>query len=361
MCLRMRVRVLNGLVIMLLGFLIGDRLVCAESSIQLSFLDNPKIQQDTIDRLVRAGCGSLALDAFSHLVVNQQNRLKSKPDSEESAVSNGTIRLGSSEQLSKLGNSNYCDVIHWRGLPNQHYLTCFDLALLILREGPVFADRASEGFASKHFRRIEIQSRGGMKRFHLSNMNDSGPWSGDELLSSRKTYEVRTQLPTRSVNESRLALSLRSARSIPGHYVNTQLALTELFEKKVDLWRRDGVVFSESIQIVLCHFVDLRGKFIGVDHIGLLVQKEEGWMYVEKNGSTSPIVRIDFSSVEQLLDFMSSLFEEERKDPRSPLHLTAFMVSINDQLHRVVLRNSSKEMAPDKGRQELRYENTLND
>ena len=356
----MRVRVLNGLVVTLFGFLLGGRLVCAESSIRLSFLDDPQVLQDTVDRLTRAGCGSMALDGFRHLVENQKNRLEPRSDSRDSQGTAGTIHLHHSEQLNELGNSNYADAIQWQGLPNQHFLTCFDLALLILRDGPVFADRVAEGFTTKHFRRLETLSQGGVKRFQLSNLKDPGQWSGEELLSSRKTYEIRTQLPTRSANETRLALSLRSARAIPGHYVNTQLALSQLFQKKVDLWKRDGVVFSDAIQIVLCHFVDLRGKFIGVDHIGLLVKKEEGWMYVEKNGSTNPIIRVDFSSVEQLLDFMNSIFEEERRDPRSPLHLTALMISINDQLHRVVLRKSPKKVAPDPGRHEQRYENTLN-
>ena len=357
----MRVRVLDGLAYILLCFLVGNCLVCAESSIRLSFLDDPEVLQDTVDRLVDAGCGPLAMDGFKHLVANQKKRLELKSGTGESVDIAGAIHLDNPDQLIDLGHSSYDDIIYWRGLPHQHYLTCFDLALLILREGPVFADQVSESFKTKHFRRIETLSRGGLKRFHLSDLKDPGPWSGDELLSSRKSYEVRTQLPSRSGNEARLAMSLRSVRAIPGHYANTQLALSQLFQKKVDLWRRDGVVFSESIQIVLCHFVDLRGKFIGVDHIGLLLKKEEGWMYVEKNGSTSPIVRIDFSSVEQLLDFMSSMFEEERKDPRSPLHLTAFMVSINDQLHRVVLRKSPKKVASNEGRHTLPYENTLND
>ncbi len=310
--------------------------------IQLNFLDRPEVLQDTVDRLARAGCGPSALDGFRNLVACQNRLFEPQPTDLTSWGGAALESIETPEQLYGLGAPGFPSLMSWRKFPKRHMLTCFDLALLLLREGPVFAERVSHDFEQNHFRAIQLYSQGGLQRLEVSGSDLQEQLVGSPLLSSLQIYEAQTRLPFRSANESSLALSLRSVRSIPGHYVNTERALSELFEKKVRLWRRDGVVFSDKLRIVQCHYVDLRQKIMGVDHVGLLLAKERGWMYLEKNGSTNPIVRFDFSTIDQLLDYLEMMFEEDRYDPRSPLHLAAFMISINDELPRVLLRSRSE-------------------
>lgn len=312
--------------------------VHAESPIRLSFLNHTGTVQDTLDQLEIAGCGENALKGFRNLIHRQQLRLQIKPDVERNPDGTDMFYFDAPGQLYAKGAPSYSELVQWHTRPNQHALTCFDQALLLLRDGPVFAGQAIEHFPTKHFRRLELSSKGGVKQFKPLTLEFSGTVSGEDVLSPNLSYLMMTQLESRSTNELNLALSLRVARAIPSHYANTELALTQLFEKKMEWWKRDGLVFSEKVKVVLCHFVDLRGKYVGADHIGLLLPKESGWMYLEKNGSMNPIVRIDFDQLEQLVDFMALMFEEDRKDPRSPLHAAAFMISINDQLHRIILR-----------------------
>lgn len=327
-----------GLCVLLLQWSFLSCVVHAESPIRLSFLNQPDMVQDTLEHLKAAGCGDIALKGFHNLIKRQQLRLQIHPDVEARPDGADVFAFDVPAQLYAKGAPGYSGLVHWQTRPNHHALTCFDQALLLLREGPVFADQTMEHFATKHFRRLELFSKGGVKYFKSLTLELPGMASGENFLSPHANYSMLTGLESRSTNELNLALSLRVTRAMPAHYANTEMSLTQLFERKKEWWKRDGLVFSEKLKVVLCHFVDLRGKYIGVDHIGLLVPKESGWIYLEKNGTMNPIVRIDFDQLDHLVDFMALMFEEDRKDPRSPLHSAAFIISINDQLHRVILR-----------------------
>lgn len=60
-------------------------------------------------------------------------------------------------------------------------------------------------------------------------------------------------------------------------------------------------------------------------------------------------MRIDTESIDKLLDYLSKMFEEDQYDPRSPLHQAAFLISINQDVHRTILRNRVGILQEDEG------------
>lgn len=308
-------------------------------TIRLSFLDSTEVVNDTISKLRTAGCSEVALKGFERFLISQRE-LFSVSRAQLEGASENNLSFASVEDLSGMSPPRFPSLVHHHRRPAPHSLMCFDVAMLLLREGPVEAPHVWNGFAEKRFVSTSLQSQGGVFRLLAEPATTETFAGGHRLLSSLASYRRWTGGARRSEGEETLALSLRATRQVPGHYVNSEVALKALFNTRVDTWKRDGVVFSESLQIVLGHFVDLKRRLIGADHVGILIPAGHRWMYLEKNGTANPLIRIDFRNQEEVADYILSIFEADRYNPRSPLHRAAFLVSINDRLFRTCLRTT---------------------
>ena len=304
--------------------------------IRLHFLQTPEIIEETIQNLAEAGCREDALAGFRFFVTQEMRhweRVEGAPDERKGFVGFDTV-----DDLAAFEPPIFSGLLTRRKASRQHSLMCFDLALLILRGGPVSADRVTDSFDEKYFVKLSARTRGGLTRLTASPAQPQDFLQGQSLLSSPVAYRRFTGLTSRSQSEENLAISLRAARAIPGHYANSEAVVRRLFEERAALWRADGVVFSEDIQIILAQFVSFQGRFIGTDHIGIAVKRPWGWMYVEKNGTTNPPVRMDCPRQADIATYVLNQFAEDRYDARLPLHNAALILSANDRVLRVDLR-----------------------
>jgi len=308
--------------------------------LQLSFLNHPGVLADTIKILEQAGCDARSLEAFHHLT--KANHIHQTINEHARAQQvNGYLELDHLEGLMAHHPPSFDGLLQLGPYPARHSLMCFDLALLVLRQGPVKATRVVEDFGSKHVLDHWLPSSDGIA-YEIKPVLDFAFYEkGNRLLSPVTAYRQWTGMQDRSIHEEQLAVSLRAARAVPGHYANSELVLRQLFRNRVALWQRDGLEFSDKIKVVLAHYVDLRRKYMAVDHIGLAVQTETHWMYLEKNGTTHPIVRINFPTVNELVRYVSSMFDMDQYDPYSPLHNAAYLVTLNNELHWIGLRKNN--------------------
>ena len=309
--------------------------------IELSLFDSNLVLEETVYRLRNAGCSEEALEAFKAFAIGE--RTSRRPLSSGLQVSeSGYYRVDGLIGLASLVPPSFTPLFRTNSKVKKHSLTCFDMALLILRDGPIEAPNVRMGFESKHFAFLSGVERRGYPRFQSRSATVSDFIGARYLLQSISSYRRLTGLDQRSTNEENLALCLRAPRMLTGHYANADGPLNRLMESRIELWQRDGIRFSERIQIVLAHYIDLKSHFVAADHIALALPLEVGWMLIEKNGTTNPLIRINFPSLDILADYMMDYFKEDAYNPYSPLHEAAFFVTMNDQILKTRTRQHRK-------------------
>ncbi|MDA7633626.1 hypothetical protein N8766_05930 [bacterium] len=302
--------------------------------IELSLLESDHVLQDTLNRLRSAGCKEEALGAFHAFAIEaRKDRL---PITSEFRLSDaGYYEVTGLRGLARLAPPEFLTIFRTKSNVKAHSLTCFDVALLVLRDGPVKATHVRIGFEFKRFAFLAEGERLGYSRLQSRIANPSDYAGARHLLQPIVSYRRITGLGDRSQNEENLALCLRAPRILPGHYSNAEAPLNRLIEDRIELWKRDNLRFSERVQIVLAQYIDMNGRFVSADHIALALPMENGWMLIEKNGTMNPLIRINFPTLDLLADYMMSYFEEDAYDPFSPLHEAAFFVTLNEQILRV--------------------------
>src|SRR5262249_7057331 len=77
-------------------------------------------------------------------------------------------------------------------------------------------------------------------------------------------------------------------------------------------WRRHGVKFPKSCEVVLCHEVSLSQHYCGTTHCGVLYHHGKTFTYIEKAGGKGPFVRLDFRDRGDLLTWLSGIFFNSR-------------------------------------------------
>lgn len=302
--------------------------------IELSLLDSDLVLQDTVYRLSSAGCKEESLEVFQAFAIKaRENRLRIISDFQVSE--DGYYHVDGLKGLARLAPPEFSTLLRTKSSVKTHSLTCFDVALLVLRGGPVQASRARIHFESKRFAFLEAVERSGYPRLQSRFATESDYFGARHLLQPIASYRRITGLNERSQNEEDLALCLRAPRMLPGHHANASDSLNRLILDRVELWKRDELCFSDRVHIVLAQYVDMNSRFIAADHIALALPLEKGWMLIEKNGTTNPLIRINFPTLDLLADYMMSYFEKDAYSPFSPLHEAAYFVTMNDQILRM--------------------------
>ncbi len=313
------------------------------SPIRVSFLHSDGILADTIDRLSSAGCSSEALAVFRSFALAEckSRELLSVRSSTDEA---GYYSFDGLDDLLSAGPPAYPSLVRSITRIRKHSLTCFDVAALILRDGPVSMAGDRKIPRSENLAVLSSIESDGMARFQVRSATSRDYLGGVGLLSSIDSYQRATGWRERSMGEENLALILRAPHLISGHYANAEAPLRRLMSLRMEQWERSGAVFSPGIQVVLSHYVDFKGRFIAADHIALAVPLDTGWMLIEKNGTMNPLVRIEFPTVDMLADYAMSCFDSDVYDPGSPLHEAAYIVTANDQILRIRTRRHFQEI-----------------
>ena len=318
--------------------------VAESNEIRLSFLRSDQVVADTLDRLSLAGCDSKALAAVKALALNERNN-RQLLSSRRLADDADFYSFDGLADFLAFGPPVYPSLVRSRSENRMHSLTCFDVAALILRDGPVTVGKESFDHRSENLAVLSTVEEKGASRFLARSATSFDYVGGVGLLTPIVSYRRLTGLSDRSSGEENLALTLRAPHSVPGHYANAELPIRRLMGVRMKQWEKDDVVFSEKIQVVLSHYVDLKGRFVAADHIALALPLDTGWMLLEKNGTLNPLVRIEFPTLDALADYAMSCFDSDVYDPASPLHEAAYLVTANDRILRVRTRQRLQEIS----------------
>jgi hypothetical protein len=134
-------------------------------------------------------------------------------------------------------------------------------------------------------------------------------------------YYLREQLGlTPSREYQAISMSLAQCQAIPW---GVNLPLEAIFGLRLNQWRREGLSFSEGLELVQFHRVNRREQLVMTTHVGVLMQRNDGRItYIEKVGPTGPFVRVDMDCRAEILERAGLL-----DVPGGPYE---YFVSIND-------------------------------
>jgi len=91
--------------------------------------------------------------------------------------------------------------------------------------------------------------------------------------------------------------------------------LNNTFLKTVQAsWKRQAIAFPSKFEIVLCHTVWLPQQQCSTMHAGLLFTHQKGYTYLEKDSGNGPFVRLELESRTDLIDWLSSKVDRQKKD-----------------------------------------------
>ena len=89
-------------------------------------------------------------------------------------------------------------------------------------------------------------------------------------------------------------------------------------------WKVDEIRFPSTFEIVLCH--ELKFPSLVTTHAGLLIPRNGGYTYIEKNGGSGPFVQLELGNREDLIAWLSGhLFKDGKRGDG-----THFFATFND-------------------------------
>jgi len=135
------------------------------------------------------------------------------------------------------------------------------------------------------------------------------------MLAYQPWYREATEdaLP-KSMFDARISLTAALFRChvLPQSTTEAGLACGVMESLKAG-WSRQRMSFPKRFEVVLCHEVNLPGRWIVTAHAGLVFPRQRGYTYIEKGGGSGPFVRLDFDDRTVLLTWLGGMFRGAEK------------------------------------------------
>lgn len=272
-------------------------------ALQISFLNDPISRANLANLLKESGCQESSIEGFKKAVRHYYKLPLSVDLSAFPPPKNGVYLFRSGETFaSALPESLFA---------TQHpfEINCLDTALL-LSCAHISASLVTNTPESHFF--VEVNCGG-------DNRPQAYP-----VISPQNAFEIRyppwyTNMVTTVTGcpFSREHISLMSCFS--EFHMNFQDFSSErtghsLLQVLRYRWNQQGVVFSERVQLVLLHRLDVENKRFFTSHVGLLFQNGSGYTYIEKSGGQGPFLRIDLQTPKDLAPYFGTLISKHWKN-----------------------------------------------
>jgi len=135
------------------------------------------------------------------------------------------------------------------------------------------------------------------------------------MLAYPSWYRGATEdaLP-KSMSDARISLTAALFRCYMLPQSTTEAGLASVVKQTLNAgWSRHGLSFPARFEVVLCHEVNLPGRWFVTAHAGLLFPRQRGYTYIEKGGGSGPFVRLDFDDRKVLLTWLGGMFRGAEK------------------------------------------------
>ena len=268
----------------------------AAAPVRVSFLDTDAAREDTLQILADAGCDPENLAAIRKAVLHYYRTPLALDLAAFPPASDGFHEFASSgDFVDTLGTNSLAYLDH------AFELNCLDAALLLTgpdmeltadlqtRGDPFFAIQVHPG---SHEGLVPVTSLGevyatahppGAKRFMAETF-------GFEFSEKHRTLE--------SVFYQYQALPFDTVANTISN--ETRAALRRH-------WQRCGIRFPDKVALIMLHRASTLFHLVVTDHMGVLVKREAGYLYLEKTGGRGPFLRIDVQDPADLAPYFSTM------------------------------------------------------
>ncbi len=263
------------------GILMGG--TCAAAApVRVSFLDTDAAREDTLHILAEAGCDSDNLEALRKAILHYYQTPLALDTSAFPPATKGFLEFPSTKNfISALGTNQLSYLDH------PFELNCFDTALLLA--GPDMSLTADLHSRNGPYLAVQITTNFNEWLMPVASLEDVyatayPPWYGI-FMAEKFGMEFSEQHKT-------LIASLYQYQALPlGTSSNTIAAETQTALRRH--WTRCGIRFPSALSLVMLHRASTEFHLAVTDHMGVLLKRDHGYLYLEKTGGRGPFLRID--------------------------------------------------------------------
>jgi hypothetical protein len=281
-----------------------------QETIQISFLEVDSSLTSTINFLKRRGCNEHALACFAKSVRHYNSTPLAFDLSRFPRAANGAFTFGSSASL--IAAMPY----KLRDTPHLFELNCFD-AVIALTTGQLRSRLKPDDMFGVSLAPA-LGTNGQVMLLPTPTAREAFAWSCPSWYQDVSRPFVLEEAINSRIN---LTVALYGFYLFPSSTQSTNLAAKVLETLRTN-WNRQGIMFPEKCEVVLCHEVHSAKCTISTFHAGLLFNRKEGFTYLEKDSGCGPFVRLDFEAKSALLPWLAAKCERHELDGPNSFFVT---------------------------------------
>jgi len=263
--------------------------------VRVSFLDTDESREETLKIFIEAGCDSENVDAIRKAIIHYYQTPLALDTTSFPPAKNGFHEFAAiAGFVSALGTNQLFYLDH------PFELNCFDTALLLaesemsltadmqVRNGPYLA--------------IQVTTNFNEWLVPVASLDDvyalSYPaWYG---IFMAKKFGMEF-----SEKHKTLSAALYQYQTLPlGTAADTIAAETR--EALRHHWNRCGIQFPSHVSLVMLHRTSTNYHLAVTDHMGVLLKRNDGYLYLEKTGGRGPFLRIDIQNPTDVATYFST-------------------------------------------------------
>ncbi|NLD90487.1 MAG: hypothetical protein GX634_09140 [Lentisphaerae bacterium] len=264
--------------------------------VRVSFLDTDPAREDTLRAFAEAGCDSANLDALRDAIVHYYREPPACDTSLFPPADNGFYEFASiGDFLSALGTNQLSYLDH------PFELNCFDTALLLAAQGMSLS--ADLNAPNGPYLAVQVTTNFSEWLMPVASLADvyataHPAWYGQFM-------ENRFGLSFTEKHRS-LVAALYQYQALPlDTSPNTVAAETQAALRRH--WKRCGIRFPTHVSLVMLHRASPRYHLVVTDHMGVLLKRETGGLYLEQTGGRGPFLRIDVKNPADIAAYLSTV------------------------------------------------------
>jgi hypothetical protein len=263
--------------------------------VRVSFLDDETAREETLHAFAEAGCVPDNLHALRKAILHYYQTPLALDPAAFPSPRNGFYEFASiGDFVSTLGTNQLSFIDH------AFELNCFNTALLLVepemrvtadlqaRNGPFLAVQVTTNYNEW----LEpVASLGDV--YAIAHPPRVEPFmkkiAGIGYSEKHKTLEAALyQYQTLPLGTSADTISVETHEALRRH------------------WKRCGIQFPAKISLVMLHRASKNYHLVVTDHMGVLLQRKDGYLYFEKTGGRGPFLRIDAQDPADIVAYFST-------------------------------------------------------
>lgn len=281
-----------------LWWLVGLLLVqgAAAAPVRVSFLDTRAAREDTLLAFARAGCASENIAALRKAMIHYYRTPLALDVSAFPAATDGFHEFASiGDFVSALGTNQISF------LPHDFELNCFDAALLLA--GPETRTTASLSARDAPWLAVQVQSNYNEWLVPVASLGDLLALADQPHYVALVKDIAQFEFPEK---HKILDAVFYQYQTLPlGTSSNTIAAETR--DALQRHWKRGGIGFPAHVALVMLHRARVDAHLVVTDHMGALLKRDEGYLYLEKTGGRGPFLRIDVEDPADVAAYFSTM------------------------------------------------------